>query len=129
MVCAINAASSVIARWRSGSPTSSHNATAGAALPASSRRNCCTIDLLAAIIPLGQDGTREQRHQHPPQRQQIRERPERARHQRFRRSVQIGPGSRDQQMTAIRQHQNQLQPTAAAHPPHQLKRTTFPRMP
>ena len=31
-------------------------------------------------------------------------------------------------MAAVRQHQDQLQPAAAAHPPHQLKRAALPCM-
>jgi hypothetical protein len=128
IVCAINAASSVIARWRCCSPTSSHNATAGAGLPASSRRSC-TIDPRDLIISLGQDDTPNQRPQDLSHRQQIRERSERARHRRSRRRLQIGPGGWDQQMTAVRQHQDQLQPPPPAHPAHQLERATLPRVP
>ena len=44
------------------------------------------------------------------------------------RALQIRPRRRHQQMAAVGQHQDQLQPPTAAHPPHQLKRAALPRM-
>ena len=80
--CAINAANIAIAATRCSSPSSSHNATAGAGLSARSRRNC-TLCLLAArleaIILPGQDATPEHPIEHPPRRKQAPERPERPR--------------------------------------------------
>ena len=69
-VRAINAASRVIAVWRCSSPTSSHNATAGAGLSASSRRNC-TIAPRSRIIARSQDDTLKQRLEHPSRGEQI----------------------------------------------------------
>jgi hypothetical protein len=75
-VCAINVASNVIAVCRCCSPTSSHNAPAGAELSARSRRSCTTIGL-NTIISLPADGTLQQRLQHPPRGEQIIKRPQR----------------------------------------------------
>jgi hypothetical protein len=69
-VSAINAVSSDIAAWRCCSPTSSHNATAGAALSANSRRNC-TIGPRRRIIALAQDGTVKQWLKHPQRGEQL----------------------------------------------------------
>jgi len=126
-VCAISAASSAIALWRWDSPTSSHNATAGAGLSASSRRNC-TLGLLSAIIALRPDDTLKQRHQHPPCREQIAKRTERPGQRRLDRALQISPRGRNHQVAAVGQHHDQLQPPTAAHPAHQLKRLSLPRV-
>jgi hypothetical protein len=87
------------------------------------------IGLLAgAIIPLAQDDTRNQRVQDSARRQQIVKRSQRARPGRFDRALQIRPRRRHHQVAAVRQHQDQLEPAAAAHPPHQLKRAALPRV-
>jgi hypothetical protein len=87
------------------------------------------IGLLAgAIIPLAQDDTLKQRLEHPPRRQQIIKRSQRARPGRFDRALQIGPRRRHHQVAAVRQHHDQLEPAAAAHPSHQLKRAALPRV-
>jgi hypothetical protein len=87
------------------------------------------IGLLAgAIIPLAQDDTLNQRVQDSARSQQIVKRSQRARPGRFDRALQIGPRRRHHQVAAVRQHQDQLEPPATAHPPHQLKRTALPRV-
>src|ERR1039458_130273 len=69
-------------------------------------------------------------HTHPtPHRQQAPHRPPRPRLERLDRTLQIRPRRRDQQPTAVRQHQDQLQPPPAAHPPDQLERAALQRMP
>jgi predicted metal-dependent phosphoesterase TrpH len=89
--------------------------------------------LASQIIAPGPDDTAPRRQiaaqtitqhpvQDPPRRQQILQRAQRPRHSRAHRALQISPRRRDQQPAAIRQHQDQLQPPAAAHPPDQLKR-------
>jgi len=78
------------------------------------------------MIALGQDNTVKQRPEHPSRRQQILKRPQRPRDRLAVRDLQVGPRGRDHQMAAVRQHHDQLQPTTAAHPPHQLKRLTVP---
>jgi hypothetical protein len=79
------------------------------------------------MIPLAQDRTLKQRLKHPPHREQIIKRAERPR-RRLDRAPQISPRGRDHQMTAVRQHHDQLQPTMTVHPTHQLKRAALPRV-
>jgi hypothetical protein len=67
--------------------------------------------------------------QHPPHRQQVPHRAHRPRLERLDRTLQIRPRRREQQPTAVRQHQDQLQPPPAAHPPDQLERAALQRMP
>ena len=75
--------------------------------------------------------------QHPPRDQQILKRTQgllatcRAtrRRRRHRLTLQVGPRRRDQRAAAVRQHQDQLQPPLAAHPPDQLKRAALQRVP
>jgi len=87
------------------------------------------IDLLAgAIIPLAQDDTLNQRAEDSARRQQILKRSQRARPRRLDRALQIGPRRRHHQVAAVRQHHDQLQPAATAHPPHHLKRAALPRV-
>jgi hypothetical protein len=131
MVCAIIAVSSTIAAWRCRSPINSHNAAAGAALSANSRRNCTIGPPTACpgIIALGQDDTLEQRVKNPSRGEQIIKRRQRPRPGRVGRDLQIGPRRRDEQVASVRQHHNQLQAPAAPHPPHQLKRAALPRVP
>jgi len=127
--CAINADSSDIAVCRCCSPTSSHNATAGAGLSANSRRNC-TIGPRRLIIALAQDGTLKQRLHHPPCGEQVIERAQRPSGRRWvGRRVQVGPRGRNQKVAAVRQHQDQLKLAAPAHPAQQLKRLSLPRVP
>jgi hypothetical protein len=87
------------------------------------------IALLSTIIAPGQDNTLDQRLQHPPRLQEIVKGAQHPRRRRPGRAPQVSPRGRDHQMAAVRQHQDQLQPAAPAHPPHQLKRTALPRMP
>jgi hypothetical protein len=82
-----------------------------------------------AIIALGQDDTRKQRLEHPPRREKIIQRRQRPTVRRSRHCLKVGPHGRDHQVAAVRQHDDQLQPTAAPHPPHQPKRAALPRMP
>jgi len=87
------------------------------------------IGLLAgAIIPLAQDDTLNQRVQDSARSQQIVKRSQRARPGRFDRALQIRPRRRHHQVAAVRQHQDQIEPAATAHPPHQLKRAALPRV-
>jgi predicted metal-dependent phosphoesterase TrpH len=87
------------------------------------------IGLLAgAIIPLAQDDTLNQRVQDSARSQQIVKPSQRARPGRFDRALQIRPRRRHHQVAAVRQHQDQLEPAATAHPPHQRKRTALPRV-
>jgi hypothetical protein len=81
------------------------------------------------IIALGQDDSLKHGIEDLPSGQQICERPERPRNRLSRRRFQLGPGRRNQQPAAIRQHQDQLQPPPTAHPPDQLERPAIPRMP
>ncbi|MDP9135330.1 MAG: hypothetical protein M3N56_10960, partial [Actinomycetota bacterium] len=76
------------------------------------------IALLSTIIAPGQDDTLDQRLQHPPRLQEIVKRAQRPRRRRRPgRAPQVGPRGRDHQMAAVWQHQDQLEPAAAAHPP------------
>jgi hypothetical protein len=79
--------------------------------------------------PLGQDDTINQPIQDASHGEQISERSQRPRLDRLGRGLQVGPHRRHHQMAAVRQHEDQLQPTPPAHPPHQLKRAALPRMP
>ena len=121
MLRAINAASSAIAVWRCASPSSSHNATAGAGHSARSKRNCTTRLLLASLIAIfapGQDDTLKQPVEHAPRRQQILKRPQRPRRRRLRQALQVRPPGRDQRAAAVGQHEQQIQRAATAHPAH-----------
>jgi hypothetical protein len=83
------------------------------------------------MIALGEDDTVQQRLQHPPDREQIIKRGQRARLGRLRRGgrrLKIRPRGRNEQRAAVRQHHDQLQPAPAAHPTPQLKRAALPRM-
>jgi hypothetical protein len=80
------------------------------------------------MFALGQDDTLKQRFQDPPRAKQIIERSERPGLRRPGRSLQVRPRRRDHQMTAVRQHHDQLQATATAHPAQQLKRAALPCM-
>jgi hypothetical protein len=84
--------------------------------------------LAGAIIPRAQDDTLNQRVQDSARHQQIVKRSQRARPGRFDRALQIGPRRRHHQVAAVRKHQDQLEPAAAAHPPHQLERAALPRV-
>ena len=68
--------------------------------------------------------------EHVPHRQQILQR---AQSPRCRRpdptTLQIGPRRRNEHPAAVRQHQQQLEPAMPAHPPDQLKRAAFQRVP
>jgi predicted metal-dependent phosphoesterase TrpH len=87
------------------------------------------IGLLAgAIIPLAQDDTLNQPVQDSARSQQIVKRSQRARPGRFDRALQIRPRRRHHQVAAVRQHQDQLEPAATAHPAHQRKGAALPRM-
>jgi hypothetical protein len=66
--------------------------------------------------------------QHPSHRQQLLGRAQRARGQRPGLTLQIAPRRRDPGAAAVRQHQEQIEPPAAAHPPDQLKRADVQRM-
>jgi hypothetical protein len=81
------------------------------------------------MIALSQDGTLKHRLQDPPRRQQIIQRPQRPRLDRLGSGLQVSPRGRDHQVAAVRQHQDQLELTPPAHPPHPLKRAALPRMP
>jgi hypothetical protein len=137
--CPISAANSTIAAWRCSEPTSSHNATVGAGDSARSRRNCITMLLATQVISLAPDDTAPDRRnvaetspkhavQHLPRRQQVLQRAQRSRHHRTHRTLEVRPRRRHRQSAAVVQHQNQLQPSAAAHPPDQLKRAALQRM-
>jgi hypothetical protein len=117
-----------VAAWRCCSPTSSHNTVALTGLSARSRRSC-TIALLTTIIPLDPDNTIEQRIEHPSCPKQIIKRPQRARRRWAGWALEIGPRGRHEQMAAIRQHHDQLQPPMPMHPADQLERAALPRMP
>jgi len=67
--------------------------------------------------------------QHTPRSQQIRQRAQRPGRQRRGVTLQIGPRRRYQQAAAVRQHDEQLELPAAAHPPDQLKRAALQRVP
>lgn len=80
------------------------------------------------IIALAQDDTLNQRRQHPPGGQQILKQTQRPCPDRLQHGLQIGPRCRDHQMAGVRKDQDQLQPSVAVHPAHQLKRLSLPRM-
>ncbi|HEY2202205.1 MAG TPA: hypothetical protein VGH56_09955 [Solirubrobacteraceae bacterium] len=83
------------------------------------------------MIALGQDDTVQQRIQHPPGREQIIKRGQRARLGRLRRGARgfkVRPRGRNEQRAAVGQHHDQLQPAPAAHPASQLERAAFPRV-
>jgi hypothetical protein len=66
--------------------------------------------------------------QHTSHRKQILGRAQRARGRRPGLTPQIGPRRRDPGAAAVRPHQQQIEPPAAAHPPDQLKRASIERM-
>ena len=80
------------------------------------------------IIARGQDDTLNQRRKHPPRGQQILKQTQRPCPDRLRHGLQISPHSRNHQMAGVRKDQDQLQPSVAVHPAHQLKRLSLPRM-
>jgi hypothetical protein len=80
------------------------------------------------IISLPADDTLQQRIQHSTRGEQIIKRPQRPGRWRLGRGLQVSPGGREQQTAAVRQLDDQLQPSMAAHPPGQLKRAALPRV-
>ena len=80
------------------------------------------------MIALGQDDTLKQRLQDATGSQQLPKRGKRPRHHRLRLGLQIRPLRRQKQRAAVREHEDQLQPTPAAHPAPQLKRAALPRV-